>query len=69
MIEVAKAHELDFAVDTYPHYASDAEATLKAGNDVLHGLIGPGVYASHGYERTHRDGVRNTFNLIRYYLA
>jgi putative aminopeptidase FrvX len=68
MIEVAKKHNLAFAVDIYPHYGSDAEATLSAGNDVLHGLIGPGVYASHGYERTHRDGVQNTFDLIRYYL-
>jgi putative aminopeptidase FrvX len=68
MIEVAKRHELGFAVDIYPHYGSDVEATLSAGNDIRHGLIGPGVYASHGYERTHKDGVENTFNLIRYYL-
>ena len=44
------------------------EATLHAGYDVRHGLIGPGVYASHGYERTHKEGVENTLNLIRYYL-
>lgn len=68
MIGVAKKHDLAFAVDIYPHYGSDVEATLAAGNDVLHGLIGPGVYASHGYERTHRDGVKNTFDLIRYYM-
>jgi putative aminopeptidase FrvX len=68
MIQVAKNHELGFAVDIYPHYGSDVEASLKAGNDVRHGLIGPGVYASHGYERTHRDGVKNTFDLIRYYM-
>ena len=68
MIEVAKRHGIDYAVDIYPHYGSDVEMTLTAGNDVLHGLIGPGVYASHGYERTHRDGVKNTFDLIRYYM-
>lgn len=68
MIEVAKEHGLGFAVDIYPHYSSDTAATLAAGNDVRHGLIGPGVYASHGYERTHRDGVRNTFDLIRFYM-
>lgn len=68
MVEVAKKHGLGFAVDIYPHYGSDVEATLAAGNDVRHGLIGPGVYASHGYERTHRDGVRNTFDLLRYYI-
>ena len=61
-IEVAEAHDIKYAVDIYPHYGSDVEATLSAG------LIGPGVYASHGYERSHRDGVENTLKLIRYYL-
>jgi putative aminopeptidase FrvX len=45
--------ELDFAVDVYPHYGSDADVALTAGYDVKHGLIGAGVYASHGYERSH----------------
>lgn len=68
MIDVAERHDIKYAVDIYPHYGSDVEATLSAGNDILHGLIGPGVYASHGYERSHRDGVENTLKLIRYYL-
>jgi putative aminopeptidase FrvX len=68
MIAVAEKHELQYAVDIYPHYGSDVEATLSAGNDIMHGLIGPGVYASHGYERSHRDGVENTLKLIRYYM-
>lgn len=68
MIEVAEAHNIKYAVDIYPHYGSDVEATLSAGNDIKHGLIGPGVYASHGYERSHRDGVENTLKLICYYL-
>ena len=52
LITVAKRDGLDFAVDVYPYYGSDAEAGLKAGYDVRHGLIGSGVYASHGYERS-----------------
>lgn len=68
MIEVAEANDIKYAVDIYPHYGSDVEATLSAGHDIKHGLIGPGVYASHGYERSHRDGVENTLKLIRYYL-
>lgn len=68
MIEVAKAHEIGYAVDIYPFYGSDVESTLRAGHDIRHGLIGPGVYASHGYERSHREGVENTLKLIRYYL-
>lgn len=68
LIRVAKEKKLAFAVDVYPHYGSDADAALKAGHDVKHGLIGPGVYASHGYERSHIEGVRNTFELLRGYL-
>lgn len=68
LIEAAKKAELDFAVDVYPHYSSDADAALTAGYDVRHGLIGARVYASHGYERSHVDGVRNTFELLKAYL-
>ena len=64
-----KAAGLDYAIDVYPHYGSDVEATLTAGFDIRHGLIGPGVYASHNYERSHMDGVRNTFELLRSYVA
>lgn len=68
LIEAAKATGADYAVDVYPHYGSDVEATLSAGADVRHGLIGSGVYASHGYERSHRDGVKNTLLVLRGYL-
>lgn len=68
MIRTAKKNGIDFAVDIYPNYGSDVEATLRAGHDIRHGLIGPGVYASHGYERSHKDGVLNTFRLIQCYL-
>lgn len=64
LITAAKRQKLDFAVDVYPHYGSDADVALTAGYDVKHGLIGPGVYASHGYERSHKDGVLNTFLLL-----
>lgn len=69
LVELAKEHNIGYAVDVYPHYGSDVETTLRAGNDVRHGLIGPGVYASHGYERSHRDGVENTFRLIQAYIG
>ena len=69
LISVAKRDRLDFAVDVYPHYGSDAEAGLRAGYDVRHGLNGAGVYASHGYERSHVDGVKNTFLLLKGYLG
>jgi len=64
LIEAARAAGADFAVDIYPHYGSDVEATLRAGNDLRHGLIGAGVYASHGYERSHREGAENVLRLL-----
>ena len=69
LVELAKEHGIGYAVDVYPHYGSDVETTLKAGHDVRHALIGPGVYASHGYERSHRDGAENTFRLIQAYIG
>ena len=69
VIDVVKENNIDFAVDVYPHYGSDADVALTAGYDVRHGLIGAGVYASHGYERSHVDGVKNTFELLKAYLG
>lgn len=69
LIKAAKENNIDFAVDVYPHYGSDADVALTAGYDVRHGLIGAGVYASHGYERSHVDGVKNTFELLKAYLG
>ena len=68
LIEAAKATEADYAVDVYPFYGSDVEATLRSGVDIRHGLIGAGVYASHGYERSHIDGVYNTIKVLCGYL-
>ncbi len=69
LIEIAERDKLSFAVDIYPFYGSDVEATLHAGYDIKHGLIGPGVFASHSYERTHRIGVENTLMLLSAYIS
>jgi len=68
LIEAAKKSGAGYAVDVYPYYGSDVEATLRGGNDLRHGLIGAGVFASHGYERSHVDGVRNTLLLLKTFL-
>lgn len=68
LIEAAKREGADYAVDVYPHYGSDVEATLSAGSDIRHGLIGAGVYASHGYERSHVDGVWSALKVLKGYL-
>lgn len=68
LVKAAKKEKADYAIDVYPFYGSDVEATLRAGYDVKHGLIGAGVYASHGYERSHVDGVYATLLTIKGYL-
>lgn len=68
LVKLAKHNKLNYAVDIYPHYGSDVEATLHAGYDIKHALIGPGVSASHGYERTHTEGLENTLKLLTAYL-
>ena len=61
--------EMDFAVDIFPHYLSDSDAALNAGYDIKTALIGPGVNASHGMERTHWKGLANTMTLAGLYLG
>ena len=68
LIRAAKDTGADYAVDVYPYYGSDVEATLRSGYDLRHGLIGPGVYASHGYERSHMDAVDSTLKVLEGYL-
>ena len=68
LIDAAKNEGADYAVDVYPHYGSDVEATLRAGFDIRHGLIGPGVFASHRYQRSHLEGVLNTLKVLKGYL-
>ena len=68
LIAAAKRTGADYTVDVYPFYGSDVEATLRSGVDIRHGLIGAGVYASHGYERSHIDGVYNTLKVLTGYL-
>ena len=68
LIDAAKKTGADYAVDVYPHYSSDVDVALEAGYDIRHGLIGAGVYASHGYERSHIDGVYNTLKVLCGYL-
>ncbi len=69
LIAAAKEAGASYAVDIYPFYGSDVEASLRAGYDVTHGLIGPGVSASHGYERTHLEGLENTLKLLAAYIG
>lgn len=65
---LAQTHSIPYRVDTYPYYGSDGEAAWRAGADLKVALIGPGVDASHAYERTHRASLEATVQLLVAYL-
>jgi putative aminopeptidase FrvX len=69
LVQAAKRAGCAFAVDVYPAYGADADVALKAGHDLRHAIVGPGVYASHGYERSHREALANTLALLAEFVA
>lgn len=69
LINLAKDNKLNYAIDIYPYYGSDVSAALRGGNNIRGGLIGPGVSASHGMERTHYQAVENTLKLLIAYIT
>ena len=69
LVNLAQQGGVDYAVDIYPHYSSDATVAWRSGADVRAALIGPGVHASHGMERTHWEGMKNTMTLCLLYLG
>ncbi len=68
LIAIAKKLNLNYAIDIYPFYSSDATAALRGGNNIKAALIGPGICASHGMERTHYKAVENTLKLLIEYI-
>ncbi|KFX58393.1 M42 family metallopeptidase [Clostridium botulinum] len=69
LVNLAKENHINYAVDIYPMYGSDVGAALRGGNDIRGALIGPGVHASHGMERTHYNAFENTIKLLHLYLT
>lgn len=65
---LADGNRIPYKVDIYPYYGSDGEAFWRAGGDVAVALIGPGIDASHNYERTHLDSLIATTNWVIAYL-
>lgn len=69
LISLAKEFEIEYAVDIFPHYGSDVSAALKGGHNIRGALIGQGVSASHGQERTHVKGLEQTWKLLAAYVG
>ena len=68
LVNIAKENKLNYVTDIYPFYGSDVSAALRGGKDFKGALIGPGVHASHGMERTHKSALINTLNLLINYI-
>ena len=69
LISLAESHGVEHTVDIFPFYGSDVGAALHAGLDIKGALIGTGVAASHGMERTHVQGIEATLQLLYLYLC
>jgi putative aminopeptidase FrvX len=68
LVKLAKEIGAEYKVDIYTFYNSDGGAAQRAGRNLKVGLIGPGIYASHAYERTHKDSIINTAKLLIAYM-
>ncbi|MDD1370861.1 peptidase M42, partial [Bacillus sp. MHSD17] len=68
LVELAKTNNIEYKVDIYPYYGSDASAAIHAGFDVKHALIGAGIDSSHAFERTHESSITHTEALVYAYV-
>ncbi|WP_429472375.1 M42 family metallopeptidase [Neobacillus sp. B4I6] len=68
LVRLAEENNIQYKLDIYPFYGSDASAAIRSGHDIVHGLIGPGIDSSHAFERTHESSIDNTSKLLYHYI-
>lgn len=68
LVKLAEEYNIEYKLDIYPYYGSDASAAIRSGHDIVHGLIGPGIDSSHAFERTHQSSIENTGKLLHHYV-
>ncbi|PAE21578.1 peptidase M42 [Bacillus sp. 7504-2] len=68
LAKLAEEYNIEYKLDIYPYYGSDASAAIRSGHDIVHGLIGPGIDSSHAFERTHQSSIENTGKLLHHYV-
>jgi putative aminopeptidase FrvX len=68
LVQLATKNDISYQLDVYPFYGSDASAAIRAGHDIIHGLVGPGIDSSHAFERTHKESIENTAKLLYHYV-
>jgi len=67
--DLAAENNIPFRVDTHFRYGSDASLAAVAGFDANFACFGPGVDASHSYERTTIRAVEASGELLAAYLV
>lgn len=68
LVRLCEENNIDYRIDIYPYYGSDASAAMRAGHDIKHALFGAGIESSHSYERTHIDSIEATEKLVEVYI-
>jgi putative aminopeptidase FrvX len=68
LVQLCENNDIQYKIDIYPFYGSDASAAIRSGHDIVHGLIGPGIDSSHAFERTHQSSIENTTKLLYHYI-
>jgi putative aminopeptidase FrvX len=68
LVQLCEENDIQYKIDLYPFYGSDASAAIRSGHDIVHGLIGPGIDSSHAFERTHQSSLENTAKLLFHYV-
>ncbi|OIK15620.1 peptidase M42 [Bacillus sp. MUM 116] len=68
LVRLAEENKISYRLDIYPYYGSDASAAIRAGHDIVHGLVGPGIDSSHAFERTHQSSIEATAKLLYHYV-
>jgi peptidase M42 family hydrolase len=65
---IAAEHGVPIVRDVFRYYRCDAASAIEAGNDIRTALLCFGADASHGYERTHIDGLVHLARLLALYV-
>lgn len=68
LVDIAEKNNISYNVDVYNSYSSDATQGIKMGHDFKFACVGPGVDATHHYERTHIEAIENTTKLLIKYI-
>lgn len=65
---LAAEADIPLVRDVFRYYHSDCSSVLKAGYDTRTALLGFGTESTHGYERTHIDGLLAVTRLLMAWL-